>query len=147
MKSPSIYLVYPGNCEEAFDFYAETLGGHISMKSRYRDMPANPDFPPIPKTHQDLVMHITLDLVDGSIIQGSDRVSGFGPTLEVGNNFSVSIQTDGSQDADRIHHALAENGIVTMPMQKTFWGAYFGSCQDRFGVNWMIAFNAGQNQS
>ncbi len=142
MKAPTIYLVFSGNCIEAFDFYAETLGGHITMKSQYKDMPPSPDYPPITEEYHELVMHITLELADGSVIQGSDRVSGFGPDLEVGNNFCVSIQTDSQQEADRIHHALAQRGIVTMPMQKTFWGAYFGSCQDRFGINWMIAFNA-----
>jgi len=145
MKAPTIYLSFSGNCKEAFDYYAEVLGGKISMVSHYRDMPPSPDYPPVPEAHHDLVMHITLDLVSGSIIQGSDMAPGFGPLHQQGNNFSISLQMDSRNEADKIHAALSDRGEITMPLQETFWGAYFGSCRDRFGINWMIALNKEQN--
>lgn len=147
MMAPTIFLFFSGNCDEAFGFYAKTLGGKISVKSHYRDMPPSPDHPTVPEAHHHLVMHITLELGDGSRIHGSDNAPGIDPPLEIGNNFSVSIQTDAKVDADRIHEALAAGGVVTMAMQDTFWGSYFGSCKDRFGVKWIVACNSDTSNS
>ena len=142
MKAPSIYLYFSGNCAKAFDFYQETIGGEITMRSQYKDMPANPDFPPIAKEHKELVMHTTLSMGDGAVIQGADLAEGWGPPFNAGNNFAVSLTLESKGRADEIHAALSERGRVTMAMQDTFWGAYFGSCTDQFGVNWLIAIAA-----
>ena len=142
MKAPTIYLYFSGNCEEAFDFYQEIFGGEMTVRSRYKDMPPNPDLPPIEEEHKELVMHSTLSIGDGSIIQGADLAKGWGPPFNAGNNFAVSLSLESRGQADDIHAALSEGGRVTMEMQKTFWGSYFGSCVDQFGVTWMIAFGA-----
>ena len=142
MKSPSIYLYFSGQCEEAFDFYQSVLGGSITMRSRYSDMPLNPDFPPIPEEAKDMIMHNTLTLSEDTIIQGADRADGFGPPMSVGDNFAISLTADNRAHADQLHERLSKNGKVTMPMQMTFWESYFGTCTDQFGINWMIAFNS-----
>ncbi len=140
MKAPTIYLYFSGNCEEAFDFYCGVFGGEITLRSRYRDMPPNPDLPPIAEGLKEYVMHSTMTIGKGAIIQGADLAEGWGPPFQTGNNFAVSIYADSKDHADRMHATLSTDGQVTMEMQKTFWGSYFGSCIDRFGVTWLIAF-------
>ena len=147
MKAPTIYLSFSGHCEEALNHYAKALGGTISLKTYYCDMPPSPDYPPVAEEHHDMIMHLTMELRDGTVMQGSDRAPGFGAPLQQGDNFSISIQADSNREADLIYSALAQDGTVTMPLQVTFWGAYFGTCRDKFGVNWMIACNADTPQS
>ena len=142
MKAPTIYLYFSGNCEEAFDFYQEIFGGEMTVRSRYKDMPPNPDLPPIAEELKELIMHSTLTIGKGAIIQGADLANDWAPPFQVGNNFAVSLTADSTDHADQIHTALSSGGRVTMEMQKTFWGSYFGSCVDQFGVTWMIAFGA-----
>ncbi len=144
MKAPSIYLYFSGSCEEAFDRYQEIFGGEITVRSRYNEMPPNPDFPPIPEHAKDMVMHSTLTISDDVIIQGADMAEGFGPAITVGNNFAITLTLENNSEADRIHQELSKDGKVTMPMQETFWGSYFGSCTDRYGVNWLLSAESSQ---
>ena len=82
-------------------------------------------------------MHVTL-AAQGSILMGSDNLEGFGPPRQHGSNFAISVSPPDKEAADRIFANLTEGGTVDMPMQDTFWGAYFGSGRDRFGIEWMI---------
>ena len=84
-----------------------------------------------------LIMHMALP-IGSSVLMGSDHVEGFSPPLVVGNNFSISIHPDSREDADAIFEKLSDGGSVSMPLQETFWGAYFGALKDRYGVNWLI---------
>ena len=79
--------------------------------------------------------------VGTSILMGSDVGGDWAPTFVLGNNFSISITADSKQEADTIFNALAQGGKITMPMNNTFWGDYFGMLTDKFGINWMISFN------
>ena len=144
MKAPSIYLYFSGNCEEAFDTYLKIFGGVISVRSRYSEMPPSPDYPPIADHAKELIMHSTLTISEGVIIQGADLLEGFGPGLSVGNNFAITLTVDSRSEADHIHRHLSQGGNVTMPMQVTFWGSYFGSCIDRFGINWLLNTEASE---
>ncbi len=139
MKAPSIYLYFSGQCEEAFECYLKIFGGEITVRSRYNEMPPSPDYPPVPDRAKEMVMHSTLTINEEAIIQGADLVEGFGLPLTVGNNFAVTLTLNSNTEADRVHRALSQEGKVTMPMQNTFWGSYFGSCTDRYGVNWLIS--------
>jgi PhnB protein len=76
------------------------------------------------------------------MIMASDMIAGMGPQRVEGNNISLSVHPDSRQDADRIFNALAEGGTITMPMADQFWGDYFGSLTDRFGINWMVNYSA-----
>ncbi len=95
---------------------------------------------------QNLVMHVGLQLPDGQMIMASDMLPGMGPKRVEGNNFSISVHPDSRQEADRIFNALAEGGSITMPLADQFWGDYFGSLTDRFGVNWMVNYTDPANR-
>ena len=95
----------------------------------------------VPEAEQDLVMHVTLPIGSG-VLMGSDRGS-FGPPIVTGSNFSLSVAPDSKEEADSLFAKLSDGGQATMPMQAMFWGAYFGTCTDKFGINWMINCMAG----
>ena len=84
------------------------------------------------------VMHMALPISEGNVIMASDSIKGLGPALEVGNNVSIAIGPKSREEADRLFAGLSEGGQVQMPMAEAFWGGYFGSFVDRFGINWLI---------
>lgn len=133
------YLNFEGKTEEAFRFYEKVLGGKLSEIHRFGSMPAQDGFELTPE-QKNMVMHVSLELPDGQMIMASDMLPGMGPARVEGNNFSISLHPDSRADADRIFNALAEGGTITMPMADQFWGDYFGSLVDRFGINWMVNY-------
>ena len=134
------YLNFEGKTEEAFRFYEKVLGGKLTEIHRFGSMPPQEGFELTPEQKK-LVMHVGLELPDGQMIMGSDMLPGMGPRRVEGNNFSLSVHPASRQEADRIFNALAEGGTVTMPMADQFWGDYFGSLTDRFGINWMVNYS------
>ncbi len=132
--SLNTYLTFDGNCREAFDFYKSVFGGEFDELMTFADAP--PDLP-VKDADKDKIMHMSLP-IGSSILMGSDIAEGFGGPVIVGTNFSLSIERDSKAQGDELFGKLSEGGDVGMPMQNTFWGAYFGMCRDRFGVNWMI---------
>ncbi len=141
MTTINIYLTFDGNCKEAFDFYKSVFGGEYPYVGTFGEMPPQEDMPPIPDDMKDRIMHISLPISNETVLMGSDTGGEWGPTFEQGNNFSISINTDTTEEADRIFNALAEGGTINMPLNKTFWEAYFGMLTDRFGINWMMNCN------
>lgn len=133
------YLTFNGNCEEAFNFYKEVFGGRFTFLGRFKEMPAQPGQPPVSETEADKIMHVSLPISKETILMGSDTNEMMGPVE--GNNLSVSISAPSTQKADKLFNGLASGGQVTMPMNKTFWGSYFGMLKDRFGIQWMISFD------
>ena len=138
MATTNIYLNFDGNCEEAFTFYKSVLGGEFTYVGRYGDMPAS-DGPPMDESIKNLIMHIGLP-IGTSTLMGSDAGGEWAPTLVKGNNFSVSVTAETKEEADHIFNGLAAGGTVTMPMNDTFWGEYFGMLTDKFDINWMVSF-------
>jgi PhnB protein len=134
------YLNFGNKTEEAFRFYEKALGGKLTEFHRFGSMPPQDGFEFTPE-QKNLVMHVGLELPDGQMIMASDSLAGMGPTRVVGNNISISVHPNSRQDADRIFNALAEGGTVTMPIADQFWGDYFGSLTDRFGINWMVNYS------
>lgn len=131
------YLMFDGNCREAFDFYRAVFGGEFSILSTYADGPPEMD---VPEAERDLVMHVSLP-VGSSVLMGSDSCSVTpSPPPKAGSNFSISIAPRSKEECDALLAKLAAGGKVGMPLQETFWGAYFGTVTDRFGINWMINF-------
>lgn len=128
------YLTFNDNCRAAFEFYRSVFGGEFSFIQTFADAPHDIG---VSADKGDLIMHVSLPIGSG-VLMGSD--SGFGPEVTSGNNFSVSIHPDSREQADDLFAKLAAGGAVTMPMEEQFWGAYFGSCTDRFGINWMINY-------
>jgi len=139
--SLNTYLTFNGNCREAFEFYRSVFGGDFSVIQTFGDGP--PDMG-VPESEKDRIMHVSLP-VGSSVLMGSDSCSAFGPPAEMGNNFSISVEVDSREHCDQLFAGLSEGGSVKMPMQEMFWGAYFGTWTDRYGVNWMINYNLPQD--
>ena len=138
--SLNTYLFFDGNCREAFELYRSVFGGEYQILQTFGDGP--PDMN-VAEEEKDLVMHVSLP-VGAGVLMGSDSASAFGPPPVQGTNFAISIDADSREHCDEIFAKLSEGGAVTMPMQETFWGAYFGSWTDRFGVGWMISYQLPQ---
>ena len=132
--SLSTYLTFDGNCREAFEFYRSVFGTEFVVLSTFAEAPEDMD---VPDADRDKVMHVTLP-IGSSVLMGSDNDPS-GPPVVVGNNFSISVDTEGRQESDELIGKLSDGGAVSMPMQETFWGSYFGMCTDKFGVNWMVS--------
>ena len=127
----SPYLNFGGQCEAAFKFYERCLGGKIEAMITYAGTPAEEHAPP---ELRNKILHARL-IVGGNALMGSDAPP---DRYEASKSFSVSLQIDDPADAERIFHSLAENGIVQMPIQQTFWADRFGMLVDQFGVPWMV---------
>lgn len=139
MTTVNVYLTFDGDCEEAFNFYKSVFGGEFSYLGRFKDMRPTEGVPPQTETAGERIMHVSLPVSEETILMGSDS-GDWGAKLQVGNNFSVSINTDSKNEADRLFAELSQGGQVTMPVGDTFWGSYFGSFTDKFGINWMVGF-------
>lgn len=140
MASLNVYLNFAGNCEEAFLFYKSVFGTEFISINRFKEMPPQEGMPPLPPEAGEKLMHISLPIGGESVLMGSDSVEGFGPPIQQGNNFSLSLNVESREEADRLFTALSPDGTVTMPMGETFWGSYFGMFTDRFGINWMVSY-------
>jgi PhnB protein len=139
MATTNTYLNFNGNCEEAFTFYKSVFGGEFTYLGRFSEMPPSDDYKLSVEDSKKL-MHVSLP-IGASILMGSDIIGEQMKDFVVGSNFSISVNTDSKDEAELMFNALAQNGIVTMPLANTFWGDYFGMLTDKFGVNWMISFN------
>lgn len=142
MATTNIYLNFNGNCEEAFLFYKDVFGGEFSYFSRFGDMPESEEYK-VSEASKNQVMHVSLP-IGSSILMGSDCGEEYAPQFLAGNNFSVSVTANSKDETDEIFGRLSEGGQISMPLDNTFWGDYFGMLTDKFGVNWMVGFNAGQ---
>jgi PhnB protein len=139
MARVSTYLNFPRTTEEAFNFYRSVFGGDfIGPVHRFGDMPPAPGQPPLAEADKQLVMHVELATLGGHVIMGTDAPESMGFTVRPGNNAYLNLEPDTRAEADRLFSGLSAGGKVEMPMQDMFWGAYFGSFSDRFGVCWMV---------
>lgn len=139
MTTVNVYLTFNGNCLEAFNFYKSVFGGEFPYVGRYKDMPTN-EVKPVPAEDSEKIMHISLPISTETALMGSDTGGEWAANFAQGNNFSLSINTDSKESADRLFTGLSVGGQVTMPMASTFWGDYFGMFTDKFGINWMVSF-------
>ncbi len=125
------YLLFSGQCEEAFRFYEELLGGKIQVMKTYEETPAGGQ---APANWHKKILHARM-AIGSQILMGSDPPPGREPRPQ---GFSVSISVDEPAEAERIFHGLAAGATVAMPIQETFWAKRFGMLTDRFGIPWMI---------
>lgn len=145
MTTVNVYLTFKGNCEEAFNFYKSVFGGEFPYVGRFKEMPPM-DGCSVPEEDLEKIMHMSLPISAETMIMGSDSSEAFGQVTTIGNNFSISITTDSKEEADRLFNGLSKGGKVTMPMDVTFWGDYFGMFTDKFDINWIISYPTNQNQ-
>ena len=125
------YLTFNGQCEAAFKFYEQCLGGKIVAMVTHAGTPAEEH---VPAEWRNKIMHARL-VVGDEVLMGSDAPP---DRYEQSKGFSVTVGVDDPKDAERIFDALAKNGTVKMPIQKTFWAARFGMLVDQFGIPWMV---------
>jgi PhnB protein len=124
------YLSFKGDCEAAFKFYEESLGGQLGAIFRYGGSPlANQ----VPAEWSDKVMHGSVT-IGGQVLMGGDVADSY----EEPKGFSLSLQIADIADAERVFSELAAGGKVVMPLEKTFWAERFGMVVDRFGIPWLI---------
>jgi PhnB protein len=138
MASVSTYLHFSGNAEEAFQFYRSVFGTQFEgPTTRFKDVPCPPDQPAPSEAERNLIVHVALPIVGGHILRGSDAPEWLGSLIK-GKNVDISLHPDTRAESDRLFAALSAGGKVECPLQDMFWGGYFGSCIDKFGINWMI---------
>jgi PhnB protein len=143
MASVNIYLNFNGNCEEAFNFYKSVFGGEFSYIGRFGEMPPSEGYT-VPEEDKEKIMHVSLPIGAGTTIMGSDTGAQWAPGFVQGNNFSVSVNAESKEEAEKLFKGLAAGGTVTMPLNKTFWSECFGMFTDKFGINWMMSFDGNQ---
>ena len=140
------YLSFKGTCEEAFNFYKSVFGNEFLFVGKFKDMPETPDYPVV-ESDKEKIMHISLPVSNETVLYGCDTSQAFEKSTVIGNNISLSIETDSIEEATRIFNGLSNGGIVTMPLNKTFWDAYFGMFTDKYGINWMVNYDLYKSKS
>lgn len=133
MNAIQPYLDFGGRCEEAVEFYRKALGAQLRMMMRFKEAPEKD--PDLPECFQDKVMHASLQIGETVLMASDGRCEG-PPTFE---GFSISITVPDEAEAERVFAALSDGGLVTLPLETTFWAPKFGMLQDRFGVSWMVS--------
>jgi len=146
MSAVSTYLNFPRNTEEVFNFYKSVFGGEFSRGgiARFGDIPQSEGTPPIAEEDKNLVMHIELPILGGHKLMGTDACESMGFNVEFGNNVHINLEPDTRKETEKLFKALSTDGKVTMELQDMFWGDYYGSCTDKFGIQWM--FNCAEKQ-
>jgi PhnB protein len=139
MAKTSTYLNFPRNTEEAFTFYKSVFGGDfIGNIHRMGEVPTQEGQPELSEEDKNLVMHVALPILGGHVLMGTDAPESMGFTLKSGNNIFINLEPDTRTETDNLFALLSEGGTIGMPLQAMFWGAYFGSCTDKYGVQWMF---------
>lgn len=139
MASTSTYLNFDRKTEEAFAFYKKVFRTeYIGDVMRFSSVPQPDGQPSMAENDKDLIMHVALPILGGHLIMGTDAPERMGFKLTFGNNVYINLEPDTRAETDRLFKELSEGGKVDMPLAEMFWGDYFGSCIDRFSVQWMF---------
>lgn len=135
MKAVNPYLNFPGNAEEAFNFYKSVFGGEFSMVMRMKDMQGMS----VPEGQEEKIMHIALPLNSGQVLMASDNCNA--GTFKEGNNNFISIHAENVAEGQKLFDALASGGKTGQPYVKQFWGSWHGNLVDKYGINWMVNYD------
>ena len=139
MAKVSTYLNFPRETEAAFNFYRLVFGGEfVDGMKRMGDVPIMEGHPSTNEADKNLVMHVELPILGGHSLMGTDAPRSMGFTVTSGNNVYINLEPDTRTETKRLFEALCEGGKVGMALTDMFWGAYFGSCTDKYGVQWMF---------
>ncbi len=139
MSRVSTYLNFPRNTEEAFNFYKSVFGSEfIGEIQRFSTVPPQKGQPPMKEEDKNLVMHVALPILGGHLLMGTDAPESMGFKVKQGNNIYINLEPDTRAETDKLFKALSEGGKVEMKLQEMFWGDYFGSLADKFGLLWMF---------
>ena len=140
MATVGTYLNFPGHAEQAFLFYRSVFGGEFGGEGimRMGDMPPQEGVPELSDADKKMVMHVSLSILGGYQLMGADAPESMGFQVRMGNNSYICLSPDSRAETKRLFDALATGGKADMELQDMFWGSYFGTCTDQFGVQWMF---------
>ena len=139
MARVSTYLNFPRTTEEAFNFYKSVFGTEFEGElQRMGEVPPQEGQPELSEEDKNLVMHVQLPILGGHMIMGTDAPDSLGFKLVQGNHMYLTLETDTRQQTDELFKALAEGGKAEVEPQEMFWGDYYASLTDRFGIGWMF---------
>lgn len=138
------YVMFNGNTLEAFDFYKSVFGGEFTTVVRFKDMPGGPN-PMWKESEADNIMHIALPIGKHSILMANDVPSGLGRVEENENRSKISVTAESKEEADKIFNGLSAGGQVEFPIGDSPWGTYFAMFRDKYGIEWMVDFDARKN--
>ncbi len=145
MARVSTYLNFPRTTEEAFNFYKTVFGTEFEGDiNRFSSIPPQEGQPPLADEDKNLVVHVVLPILGGHRLMGTDAPATMGFTVTQGNSVYINLEPDTRAETDKLFKALSEGGKVETELAEMFWGDYYGSCTDKFGVRWM--FNCSSKQ-
>ena len=141
MARVSTYVNFLGNTQEALDFYKDIFGtDYVGPILRMGDAPSQPGMPELSDSDKQMILHAELPILAGHLLMATDMVESMGHELVVGNNTTIHLEPDTLEEAQRLYDAISEGGSEEAPLALMFWGAYWGTCLDRFGIRWMFSF-------
>ncbi len=141
MARVTTYLNFPGNTEEAFNFYKSVFKtDFINGIKRFGEIPVDAGHPTVAEEIKKMVLHVELPIVGGHILMGTDAPKEMGFTLLSGNQMHICIEPETREEAKRLFDELSVGGHISMPLADMFFGAYFGEFKDQYGINWMINY-------
>lgn len=144
MATLNPYLNFPGNTEEAFDFYKSVFGGEFAGGIfRFKD---TPEADKMNASDREKVMHVALPIGKGNMLMATDALESMGHKVTPGTNFHLSLEADSKEETEKLFKALSAGGKISMPLADAFWGAYFGMLTDKFGIQWMVNYTYPQNK-
>lgn len=140
MATTSTYLNFPRQTEEVFNYYKSIFGGEFSGGgiARYGDFSPSEVEMVLLEDDKNLIMHIELPILGGHKLMGTDTPESMGFKLNKGNNIHIMLDPDTKSETNQLFEALSVGGEVTTKLHDTFWGAYYGSCIDKYGIQWMF---------
>ncbi|MGE4288079.1 MAG: VOC family protein [Salinivirgaceae bacterium] len=140
MATVSTYLNFTNKTEEAFNFNKKVFGTEFSGEGlmRFKDIPSAEGQPALAEKDLNLVMHVSLPILGGHVLMGTDAPELMGFKVTKGNNLYINLQPDTREETKRLFSELSEGGLVEQELQDMFWGDYYGSCEDKFGIHWMF---------
>ncbi len=141
MAKVSTYLNFSYQTEEAFKYYRSIFGGEFTSLQLFADVPDLPGAEKMTEADKQGIMHVELPILGGHVLMGTDAPESMGFKITFGNNVYINLEPDSKAEADKLFNSLSTGGKVEMPMQDMFWGAYYGSCTDKYGVQWMVNYS------
>jgi PhnB protein len=145
MARTTTYLNFMGTTEAAFEFYRSVFKTEYSVPILRLGAAGAPGMPPLSDREKNMIMHVALPILGGHVLMGTDVVESMGHSIVMGSNISLNLEPDTRAETERLFAALADGGKATMALQDMFWGSYFGTLVDKFGVHWM--FNCAEKNS
>ncbi|MFL9483664.1 SRPBCC domain-containing protein [Chitinophagaceae bacterium LWZ2-11] len=134
------YLNFNGKTEEAFNFYKEVFKAEFTGVGlrRFGDIALPTEIPPLSEADKKLIIHAELTIMGGYVLMATDAPESMGFKLDLGNNMHINLEPETREETERLFKELSAGGSITMPLEDMFWGAYFASFTDKFGINWML---------